>query len=43
MMIFHENLRKFAEIFKHCVATILKICPKKMYTLIRYGGNMEQV
>merc|ERR1711937_333988 len=39
MMIFHENLRKIAENFKHFVAKILKICPKKMYALNRYGGN----
>ena len=39
MMIFHQNLRKFAEIFKHFIAKIMKICPKKMYTLNRYGGK----
>ena len=39
MMIFHKNLRKFAEIIKISVAKILKICLKKMYTLNRYGGN----
>ena len=43
MMIFHKNLRKIAEIIKNFVAKILKICPKKMYTLNRYGGNkLEQ-
>ena len=39
MMIFHKNLRKIAEIIKKFVAKILKICPKKMYTLNRYAGN----
>ena len=41
MMIFHKNLRKIAEIIKNFVAKILKICPKKMYTLNRYGGNTQ--
>ena len=39
MMIFHKNLRKIAEIIRNFLAKFLKICPKKMYTLNRYGGN----
>ena len=42
MMLFHKNLRKIAEIIRNFLAKILKICPKKMYTLIRYGGNTPQ-
>ena len=39
IMIFHKILRKFAEIMRNFLEKILKICPKKMYTLNRYGGN----
>ena len=39
MMIFRKILRKFAEIMRNFLEKILKICPKKMYTLNRYGGN----
>ena len=40
MMISHKNLRKIAEIMRIFLEIFLKICPKKMYTLIRYAGNM---
>ena len=39
MMISHKNLRKIAEIMRIFLENFLKICPKKMYTLNRYGGN----
>ena len=39
MMISHKNLRKIAEIMRNLLEIFLKICPKKMYTLNRYGGN----
>ena len=39
MMIFHKDLRKIAEIIRNFLEKVLKICPKKMYTLNRYCGN----
>ena len=39
MTTFHKNLRKIAEIIRNFLAKILKIYPKKMYTLIRYAGE----
>ena len=45
-MIFHRHLRKNAEIIRNFIAKILKICPKKVYSLIHYmvnhGNRQEQ-
>ena len=43
MMISYKNLRKIAEIMRNFLEIFLKICPKKMYSLIRYAGNSWSV
>ena len=42
MMIFHKNLRKFAEIIKKICCKISENLSEKMYTLNRYGGYTQR-